>query len=485
MDINRLPDPAPQQPIQPIQWTWIVQRQETPDAKADSIWKFGFIAPDGAECRVTFHQVQHGDPGALDQAGQSADVDPSMQTPPPTAAPDSSDGPGFAPPGQPNTDNTQDSIYYVTFFSNRAPDFFMKWDISLSHEDSLVTWVTITHGIMDFVRKAKPANVILDDLSNGKLKMILRSVAMDVAAANPEYSLEQTQKHHYRSFFQIKKTGVQSAFQTAVQGTGREGETEQPGQSQKPQAPPQPGQEASQPPEQSNAFQTGDPHTKPQQTVPNDNDNGASSEGPAPPEQQPAFPSHEPAPIKQTPVQKKGLTIEIGMDDYSVAVKDKDGNAVDRYRAKGPADILRWLNKKGYAANRMIIVKREMPSRSTKPKIIITRTPATDSTVKPVTGSALGVQEEVVQESYMIEGTTIRMLKIVPAKQAALMNYIVNANEVKCTNEAVEFVFGTDKDMNFKRALVELAFERTKDASQRNKFRKDAAEITSQAGKEL
>ena len=464
MDINRLPDPAPQQPIQPIQWTWIVQRQATPDTKANSIWKFGFIAPDASEVRVTFHEVKAGDPAALDQAQGAPDpANPAMGTPPPTQAPDpAAADPGFAPPGQPNTDSSGDSTYYVTFFSNRAPDYFMKWDTSLSHENSLITWVTITHGIMDFVRKAKPANVILDDLSNGKLKMVLRSVAMDVAASNPEYSLEQTQKHHYRSFFQIKKTGVQSAFQSAVQGTGREGETDQPGQSQKPQAPPQPGQEASQPPEQASAFQTGDPHTKPQQTVPNDNDNGASSEGPPAPEPNPTFPTHEPVPIKQSAPQRKGLTIEIGQNDYSVAVKDKEGNAIDRYRGKGPSDILRWLLDKGYGQNRMTIVNREMPSRSIKPKIILARTPATDSTVKPVTGSALGVQEEVVQESYVIEGTTIRMLKIVPAKQAALMNYIVNANEVKCTNEAVEFVFGTDKDMNFKRALVELAYERTK-----------------------
>ena len=405
--------------------------------------------------------------------------------------PPSSDPTDFAPPGQPNTDATQDATYYVTFFSNRHPEQFMKWDVSLKHEDSLITWVTITHGIMDFVRKAKPANVILDDLSDGKLKMILRSVAMDVAAANPEYSLEQTQKHHYRSFYQIKKTGVQSAFQAAVQGKGNEGETQQPGVSQKPEAPPQPGQEASQPPEQSNAGQTPGAHGMgdkngdhaPQQP----NDNGASAETPGAPEAPPAFPSHEPVPIKQTPIQKKGLTVEIGQDDYSVAVKDKDGNAIDRYRGKGPADILRWINSKGYGSNRMTIVKREMPSRSTKPKVIITRTPATDSTVKPVTGSTAVTQEETekIIGEFIVEGNTVKMLKMVPARQAALMNYIVNADKVQCTAESVEFVFETDKDMNFKRALVELAYERTKEASELNRVRKDVAAVTSPADKAI
>jgi hypothetical protein len=451
MDINRLPDPAPQQPLQPLQWTWIVQRHETPDAKANSIWKFGFIAPDGAEVRVTFHQV--GDNvEALDQQKeqqkqQAASSAAAMGMPP------SSDPTDFAPPGQPNTDATEDATYYVTFFSNRSPEFFMKWDTSLSHEDSLITWITITHGIIDFVRKAKPANVILDDLSNGKMKMVLRSVAMDVAASNPEYQLEQTQKHHYRSFFQIKKVGVQSAFQNTVQGTGREGETQQPGQNQQPQATPQPGQDAQtppgqQPPEQSNAFQSGDVHTKPQ-----DSDNGVSADSSPAPGDQPAFPSHEPVQIKQTPVQKKGLSVEIGMNDYSVAIKNKEGDAIDRYRAKGPADILRWINEKGYGSNPMKIVDREMPSYTIKPKIILARTPATDSTVKPVTGSALGVQEEIV-----VAGNSVRIMKIIPAKQAAMMNYLINATEVKCTNEAVEFVFETDKDMNFKRAIVELAY---------------------------
>ena len=56
------------------------------------------------------------------------------------------------------------------------------------------------------------------------------------------------------------------------------------------------------------------------------------------------------------------------------------------------------------------------------------------------------------------------MMRVIPAKQAAMMNTIVNADKVKCTAEAVEFVFETDKDMDFKRALVELAYGRTLEA---------------------
>lgn len=489
MDMNRQPESAPTPPIVPLQWTWIVQRQQTPDAKANSIWKFGFIAPDGAEVRVTFHQV--GDNvEALDnqkqkqqqQAAQSAAM---MGMPP---SPDPTD---FAPPGQPNTDSTEDATFYVTFFSNREPNSFMKWDVSLSHDDSLITWVTITHGIMDFVTKAKPANTILDDMGDGKMKMILRSVAMDVAAANPEYALEQTQKHHYRSFFQIKKAGVQSAFQANVEGTPKEGETMQPGQAQKPTTD-QPddttvGDAVQQPPEQSDAFQTpgsqGLGNKNGDHVVQNNppSDDGASKDSQTPGET-PAFPSHENTPIKQTPVPKKGLSVEIGMHDYSIAVKDKDGNAVDRYRGKSPSDILRWINEKGYGSNPMSIVQREMPSYVAKPKVIVTRTPATDSTVKPVTGSTAVTQEEVdkVIGEFIIEGNSVKMMKIIPASQAAQMNTIINATEVKCTTEAVEFVFETDKDMSFKRALVELAFNESLnygthhfESSIRDRIRKD------------
>ena len=453
MDINRQPENAPSPSIQPLQWTWIVQRQDVPEHKAASIWKFGFIAPDGAEVRITFHQV--GDNvEALDQQKQAAKQQ-AAQSAMMMGMPPASDPTDFAPPGQPNTDATENATFYVTFFSNRHPEAFMKWDTSLSHDDSLITWVTITHGIMDFMRKAKPANVILDDLSNGKMKMVLRSVAMDVVAANPEYNIEQTQKHHYRTMFQIKKGGVASAFQNEIQGTPKEGETE-PGQQQ--QQPPGTGDTMSQPPEQSDAHQTpGNPALGNKNGDHAPSENGIAQDNSKPGETS-AFPSHEQIPIKQVaPIANRGLTVEIGQDDYSVAVKDKDGNAVDRFRGKGPADILRWVNAKGYGANRMVIVKREMPSSAGKPKIILARTPATDSMVKPVTGST-----GVTQEAFVIEDNRVKMMKLVPAQQAASMNYIINASEVKCTAESVEFVFETNKDMNFKRALVELAFEKTR-----------------------
>ena len=127
MDINRQPEPAQPQ-IHPVQWTWIVQRQET-DGKAASIWKFGFIAPDGAEVRVTFHQV-----------GDDPNQDPSTppQPDPMTGMPPMPAQDAFAPAGQPQTDQTNDSKFYVTFFSNRHPEFFMRWDTSLSHEDSQI-----------------------------------------------------------------------------------------------------------------------------------------------------------------------------------------------------------------------------------------------------------------------------------------------------------------------------------------------------------
>jgi hypothetical protein len=38
-----------------------------------------------------------------------------------------------------------------------------------------------------------------------------------------------------------------------------------------------------------------------------------------------------------------------------------------------------------------------------------------------------------------------------------MMNLIVNASSVRLVDEGVEFAFETDRDMMFKRALVELA----------------------------
>jgi hypothetical protein len=426
MDINRQPEftnPEAQAP-KPLEWTWVTQRQDTEGAAA-SIWKFGFIAPDGAEVRVTFHQVgdvEKQQQAAQEKKGEEAQAQMGMGMPPaldPTA---------FEPAGQPDTDQTEDATFYATFFSNRHPEFFMKWDTSLQHEDSLTTWITITHGIIDFMRKAKPANLILDDLANGKLKMILRSVAMDVAAANPEYEIEQTQKHHYRSFYQIKKKGSMSAFGDVVRGKEIEGQTTPPNMPS-PITGPQQQEPQEETPEGVAPKETGDKTEDPTQPQPEEDPN--------------AFPSKEEVPIKQTPIKKKGLTIEIGKD-YSIAVKDKEGNALDRYRGKSPADILRWINAKGYGSNKMVIVDAE---------------DASNPTIKNPPEKAEKKAEGQV-EQFSVLGKCVRM-PLIPPKQAALMNYIINAESVRLESNNIIFEFQTNKDMNFKRALVELAYHRT------------------------
>ena len=468
MDMNQQPDQVRDQPTKPLEWTWIAQRQES-DGEANSIWKFGFIAPDGAEVRVTFHEVGDGNGQTPpDPTAHAMDMDPTpgtaAQAPgqPPQAAPDQSQtpmapqqqeapgGPGFAAAGQPIVDQTHDASFYVTFFSNRHPEFFMKWDTSLSHEDSLMTWVTITHGIVDFVRKAKPANIILDDLSNGKLKMVLRSVAMDVATANPEYELQQTQKHHYRSFFEIKKKAIGSAFANEIAGGNSEGETEQPPTSADMQQ--QGGGQGG----QVQPMQQGDPQTNQGGEQNQGGDKGGDPTTPQPqddPADNPAFSASSPVPIKQTPPKVKGLTLEIGKD-YSVALKDNEGNALDRYRGKSPSDILRWINAKNYGNNRMVIVDQEQLSGQAASKAA--QNPSLDA--PPEAAEHKG---EMPVENFQVTGRTVRVNGTVDAKQAALMNFIINAEAVRCTNEAVEFDFFSDKDMNFKRALVELAYQRT------------------------
>jgi hypothetical protein len=424
MQIIREDDQQPQQPqqpqpvLKPVDWSWIAQRKA--DSETSSMWKLGFIAPDGAEVRVTFHQTD--------------------KIPPPPAAPDPSAPPSqtVTPVGQPVADQTQDGTFYITFFCNRNPQFFMKWDTSLMHEDSLIVWITITHGIVDFMRKAQPKVVVLDDLANGKLKMILRSVALDVAAANPGYELEQTKKHDYRSFFQIKKQGTPSAFEASVQGQTAEGDTQTPDQPSPMNDPQVPGK--TEPPSGEDTGIADDDSRAPDAT------GGDKSEDPTQPqpssdnESQPAFPTAQdtPAEIKQTAPVKKGLTIEIGKD-YSVAVKDKDGNAIDRYRGENPADLLRWINTKGYSANRMRIVDAEQPS-----------------------GKVTNEETVPAESNYIIEGNIVRVKSFLTAKQAALMNYVVNADSVRCTLESVHFVFGSNRNMPFKKALVELAFEQTK-----------------------
>jgi len=49
----------------------------------------------------------------------------------------------------------------------------------------------------------------------------------------------------------------------------------------------------------------------------------------------------------------------------------------------------------------------------------------------------------------------------IEANQAAMMNLIVNAPSVRLVDEGVEFAFETDRDMPFKKALVELAAKKT------------------------
>jgi hypothetical protein len=453
MDINQQNAPPTPQPPVPIQWTWIAQYQES-NSKAVSIWKLGFIAPDGAEVRVTFHQV--GDVAgqqAQKQQEQQAQAAQSMQM----GMPPSPDPTSFAPAGQPNTDQTSDATFYVTFFSNRHPEFFMKWDISLSHEDSLTVWVTITHGIIDFIRKAQPANVILDDLSNGKLKMILRSVAMDVAAANPGYELEQTQKHHYRSFYQVKKTGTQSAFDQSVAGNKNiEGDTQP-----ETQASPVTGGQAQ---VQAQSKQMGAGSANEPQPIahapveagdaPTSNQ-GASDEPQGNEKQEdpnnPAFQSADEIPIKQTPSPKRGLTVEIGKD-YSIAVKDNGGNVIDRYRAKGPMDILRWLNEKGYGANKMKIVDKEQPGNGKE--LVPDRAEKSDRASSQMMPQGNAVNQV---ENFVVTGSAVLMKEKIKAVDAAKMNLIVNATTVRLVDEGVEFVFESDKDMHFKKALVELA----------------------------
>src|SRR5271157_4353812 len=96
-DINQTA-PAIQAPI-PLQWSWIAQRQAN-DGKSSSVWKLGFMAPDGAEVRVTFHQVGdvEGQQAEKEQEKQ-ADAAQQMQM----GMPPATDPAAFAPSGQPNT----------------------------------------------------------------------------------------------------------------------------------------------------------------------------------------------------------------------------------------------------------------------------------------------------------------------------------------------------------------------------------------------
>jgi len=427
------------QPIQPLQWTWIVQRQGT-DGKSASIWKFGLVAPDGAEVRVTLHQV--------------SSPTPDQSAPPQSNGTDNGMGSGSGgassqdviPAGQPNPDQTGDGVFYATFFSNRNPEMFSKWDTSLSHEDSLSVWVTITHGLVDFLRKAKPKNLILDDLGNGKLKMVLRSVSMDIVATDPEYTLELTKKHEYQSYYQIKKGGTPSAFDQAVSGRENEGDTQ-------PAQPTLPGSEPIK--DEGPLSQTGAPNSEKGIAQDDSKDSNPSDTGIAP-ESKPDSslsnngagnmpnPPNEPVKPKITP-SIKGMTLEIGRD-YSVAVRDRQNNVVDRFKGKNPLDILRWINVKGYGSNKMKVVDKETPS-------------GTIAKTRDAAGQKDDNQEQT--EQFVAIGNKVIVHGTLEAKRAAAMNYVVNANTVRCTMENVEFEFASDKDMNFKQALVELAYKQT------------------------
>ena len=415
-------------PPKPVEWSWIVQRQQTNNEKSTSIWKFGFICPGGGEVRVTFHQVSL---PTLDQQTppeqQPDSSNPGAQQQPDSGPPPQSDpGDGIILQGQPNPDQTQNNVFYVTFFSNRSPEHFSKFDTSLSHEDSLTMWITITHGIVDFLRKAKPKNLILDDLANGKLKMVLRSVAMDVVATDPDYSLEMTKKHEYRTFYQIKRGGSGSAFDQAVRGKDNEGQTQ----------PPEPNSPVTGPV----ADMQPDKSTTDTGLASKENSADANEQNPKPEEQKP---------IKTTP-SKKGMAVEIGRSDYSVAVRDNQNNVIDRYRGKNPADILRWIQAKGYGSSRMKVVDKETPSGV----IAKTRNAEGMSSEDP--------QSNMKYEQHCsIDGKNIILSQIIPSKRAGLMNEIVNADVVRCNLGGASFEFATDRDMEFKRHLVELAFQQT------------------------
>ena len=437
------------QPPQPAEWAWIVQRQET-DGKSASIWKFGFIAPDGAEVRVTFHQVSQPTPE------QSTPPQPppnqNQGTEPPAANSDKqSIGEDFGPPslsgqassqdvvpeGDPNPDQTGDGVFYVTFFSNRNPEFFAKWDTSLSHEDSLTVWVTVTHGLVDFLRKAKPKNLILDDLGNGKLKMVLRSVTMDVVATDPEYTLELTKKHEYRSFYQIKKSSAPSAFDQVVNGKGNEGETQTPEQPSPVTGP----QDMSSGDAVDGGDKDGDNTSKQDLGIAPESSMDTKAASPNSPELGAKPPTKPTGPKDVTP--QKGLTIEIGRQDYSIAVKDRKGNVIDRYQGKNPLDILRWINVKGYASNKMKVVDKQTPDG-------------------PIAQNREAPEKDMkTQEQFVINKNKIVIHEVFSAKRAAQMNEIVNAEKVHCTMASVDFEFETDKDMGFKKALVELAYHCT------------------------
>jgi hypothetical protein len=115
----------------------------------------------------------------------------------------------------------------------------------------------------------------------------------------------------------------------------------------------------------------------------------------------------------------------------------------------------------------MVIVSQEMPSEGSKKKDLnLTKAPATGPLDGRPNNTGTGpTQPSMTGEStkFVIIGNAVRINESADfdASAAAKMNLIVNASKVQMTSEGIEFVFETDKDMNFKRALVELAFKKT------------------------
>jgi hypothetical protein len=368
-------EPTADQPVKPLAWTWNVQRSvNDKDDKVIAKWQFGFIAPDGADVRVTLHKTNDG-----------------------------SDG--------------NDATYYVTFFCNHSPESFTKWDTSLGHEDSLAVWVTVTHGLIDFIKKSDAKNVVFDDLANGKLKMILRSLCMDLVDDNPGYEFERTKKGQFRSFYQVKKQGTPSAFDSEVRGTDQEGETATP--------------------------------ATPDETT-------------GPDESRQPEPENDAAESAQEPTAGAGNVVEIGRDN-SVTVRDPAGHALDRYHASSPRDIIRWLKKKGYEGYKMKIVAKAQPALN-QPEENGQEEDVAESVA--VDSECLTLTEQSVEESecVVVENAVVVRREITPAC-AAQINEVVGATVVRKLDEGVSFEWETPNAMEFKRAMVErLLSESTTDS---------------------
>jgi hypothetical protein len=120
--------------------------------------------------------------------------------------------------------------------------------------------------------------------------------------------------------------------------------------------------------------------------------------------------------------------------DFSVAVKDAEGNVIDRYNATDPKDILRWLLAKRYTAATHFMVG----------KTVVTANPG-----KPVS------EQTRVDPIVEIFGKTVIVRKPLTADEAALLNLGVNAKQVRRVKEGVVFVFASKKHLAVHRGLLE------------------------------